>query len=45
MKNARIILARYKAGRMTREQVLSYIESAMNAKMDEKAIRWILKQL
>ena len=45
MKNAKIIVARYKKGIMSKEQVLNYIDTAMNAKLDAEAISYILKNI
>lgn len=45
MKNAKIIVARYKKGIMTKDQVLNFIKTAMNAKLDAEAISYILKNI
>lgn len=41
MKQAKIILARYKKGIMSKEQVLNYIKSAMHPVYDSEAIEYI----
>ena len=45
MKNAKIIVARYKKGIMSKDQVLNYIASAMHARLDAEAIAYILKNI
>lgn len=45
MRNAKIIVARYKKGIMTKEQVLKFIESTMNKDWDKKAIAYIKSNL
>lgn len=45
MRNARVTVARYKKGIMTKEQVLHFIESALNAEWDREAIDYIKSNL
>ena len=45
MKNARIIVARYKKGIMTKQQVLDYIKVGFSATAGAEAIKYIISNL
>ena len=42
---AKIIIARYKSGIMTRKQVLDYIKVGFSATADAEAIKYIMSNL
>jgi len=45
MRNARIIVARYNKGIMSKDQVVGYIAEALNPVMDAEIIDWIMDQI
>lgn len=45
MKTAKILIAKYRKGLMTKEQILNYIDTAMSAKYDSEAIEYIKSSL
>lgn len=45
MKNAKILIARYKAGKMTKQQILDYISIKYQSKYDKEIVDYIKKNL
>lgn len=42
MRNAKILIARYKKGIMTKEQVLNYVRIVYTSVYDKEAVKYIM---